>query len=118
MRLERRSTSIGAHVGAFGILISGAALVSIPSGPQWGWLNFQLYPWLVIKQILFLVILVLVGFSIKCSLAFKRELKLEKEVLSSATSRKWKSAYRLSMAVYFLVVINTILGFSKFNLGF
>ena len=117
MRSERLTTSIGAHIGALGILISGGAMASIPSGPQWGWMSFQLYPWLAIKQILFFVILVLVGFSIKRSVAFKKRMRQE-DVLSTETSEKWNSAYRMSMAVYILVVINTVLGLTKFNLGF
>lgn len=118
MRSERLTTSIGAHIGALGILISGGAMTSIPSGPQWGWMNFQLYPWLAVKQILFFIILVLVVFSIKRSRAFKKRMRQEEDVLSTETSDKWNSAYRMSMAVYVLVVINTILGLTKFNLGF
>lgn len=113
MRSERLVTSIGAHLGALGILISGGAMASIPSGPQWGWMNFQLYPWLAVKQILFFVILVLVGFSIKRSRAFKKRMKKEKDVLSTETSEKWNSAYRMSLAVYLLVLINTFLGLTK-----
>ena len=118
MRSERLTTSIGAHIGALGILISGGAMTSIPSGPQWGWMNFQLYPWLAVKQILFFIILVLVVFSRKRSRAFKKRMRQEEDVLSTETSEKWNSAYRMSMAVYVLVVINTILGLFKFNLGF
>lgn len=117
MRSERLVTSIGAHIGALGILISGGAIASIPSGPQWGWFNFQLYPWLAIKQVLFIIILVLVGFSIKRSMAFKRRLRQEDDVLSTDTSDKWNKAYRISMAVYILVVINTLLGLFKPGLG-
>lgn len=118
MRTERLITSIGAHIGALGILISGGAMASIPNGPQWGWMNFQLYPWLAIKQILFFVILVLVGFSIKRSVAFKKHLKKEKDVLTTETSKKWQKAYNMSLAVYILVVINTILGLTRPLFGF
>ena len=117
MRAERFTTSIGAHVGALGILISGGALASIPSGPQWGWFSFQLYPWLALKQLIFVVILVLVGFSIKRSVAFKKRMRQEEDVLSSETSDKWSKAYRMSLAVYLLVVVNTILGLWKPGLG-
>jgi len=111
MRSERLATSIGAHVGALGILISGPAMVSIPSGPQWGWFNFQQYGWLAVKQVIFIVILIFVGLSIKRSVAFKKRLKQEDDnVLSTETSEKWASAYRLSLVVYLLVVINTFLG--------
>lgn len=113
MRFERLATSIGGNLGALGILISGGALASIPSGPQWGWFQFQLYPWLSLKQILFVIILVLIGFSIKRSVAFKRRMSRENGVPSTKTSEKWAGAFRVSMAVYILVVINTILGFTK-----
>lgn len=119
MRSERLATSIGAHIGALGILISGGAMASIPSGPQWGWFSFQLYPWLAIKQIIFIIILVLVVFSIKRSRAFKNRLKQEEgNVLSTDTSEKWASAYRMSMMVYALVIVNTILGWTKPLFGF
>lgn len=117
MRIERLMTSIGGHLGALGILISGGALVSIPTGPQWGWFNFQLYPWLAVKQFLFIVILVVIGFSIKRSMVFKRRLRQEEDVLSTDTSDKWNKAYRISMAVYILVVVNTLLGLFKPGLG-
>lgn len=117
MRIERLMTSIGGHLGALGILISGGALVSIPTGPQWGWFNFQLYPWLAVKQFLFIVILVVIGFSIKRSMVFKRRLRQEEDMLSTDTSDKWSTAYRYSMTVYVLVVINTLLGLFKPGLG-
>jgi uncharacterized membrane protein len=117
MRSERLVTSIGTHIGVLGILISGGAIASIPSGPQWGWFDVVLYPWLALKQILFIAILVLVGFSIKRSLAFKRMLQ-EEEVPSTQTSKQWRGAYRMSMIVYILVVINTVLGLAKPGIGF
>jgi uncharacterized membrane protein len=113
MRSERLSTSIGAHIGALGILISGGAMASIPSGPQWGWFSFQAHSWLAVKQVIFIIILVLVGLSIKRSVAFKKQLKQEDGVLSTNTSEKWASAYRMSLIVYILVVINTFLGLTK-----
>lgn len=113
MRAERLATNIGGHFGALGILISGGAMASIPAGPQWGWFSFQLYPWLAVKQVLFLIILVLVGFSIKRGIAFKKKMKGEKDVMSTDTSKKWRSAYRISLIVYILVVVNTILGLTK-----
>lgn len=112
--LERKATSIGAHVGALGILISGGAMASIPSGPGWSWFNFEQYAWLGVKQVLFLLILVLVGFSIKRSVNFKKLLKSEdNDLLSDETRRGWKRAYDLSMIVYALVVFNTVLGLYK-----
>lgn len=116
MRLERLITSIGAHVGALGILISGSFMSLMPSGPQWGWFDVVLYPWLALKQILFIVILILVGFSIKRSLKFKKKLRRE-EVPSKETSKQWRRAYRMSMIVYILVVINTFLGLAKPGIG-
>ncbi|HEX6982529.1 MAG TPA: hypothetical protein VF181_07190 [Balneolaceae bacterium] len=113
MRSERLATSIGGHLGALGILISGGAMASIPGGPQWGWFNFEFYPWLAVKQIIFLIILVLVGISIKKSIAFKKKMKREKDVMTTETSEKWRKAYRWSLAVYILVVVNTILGLTK-----
>lgn len=117
MRSERLATSIGGHLGVLGILISGGAMASIPSGPQWGWFNFQLYPWLALKQILFLILLVLVGISMKRSIAFKKRLQQEDDVPGTDTTDKWKSAYWMTMAVYILVVINTVLGLTKPLLG-
>lgn len=114
MKLERRTTSIGAHLGALGILISGGALASVPGGPQWGWFNFMLYPWLALKQLIFILILVLVVFSIKRSITFKKMLKNEdSDPLIDATRRAWKRAYNMSLVVYVLVVVNTILGLAK-----
>lgn len=118
MRLERLINSMGAHIAALGILVSGVVMVSVPGGPQWGWLNVQLYPWLAIKQILFFVMLILIGFSIKRSSVFRIGLKREEGVLTTETSDKWARAYRMSMAVYVLVVVNTMLGLTKMNLGF
>jgi hypothetical protein len=117
MRLERQITSIGAHIGALGILISGGVMSSIPSGPRWGWFDIQLYPWLTLKQVLFIIILVLVGLSIKRSVAFKKKRKRKEDILSPETSEQWNSAYRMSMSVYILVVINTLLGLFKPGLG-
>ena len=115
MRSERFATNIGGHISALVILISGAMMSSW--GPyQWGWFSVQLYPWLELKQILFIVILVLVGFSITRSIRFKKKLKQE-EVADTDTSLLWLSAYRISLAVYILVVINTILGWTKPLLG-
>lgn len=112
MRSERLATSIGGHLGALGILISGGALASIPGGPQWGWFNFEMYPWLAVKQLLFAIILVLVVLSMRKSIAFKRNLR-EEEVMKTDTSEKWDAAYKMSLVVYLLVVVNTILGLVK-----
>lgn len=114
MKLERKATSIGAHLGALGILISGGAMASIPSGPGWGWFNFGEYSWLGVKQIIFFVILLLVGFSIKRSVAFKKALRSGGgETVAPDTRAKWRKAYELSLVVYLLVVVNTLLGLFK-----
>lgn len=113
MQAERKATGIGAHLGALGILISGGVLVSVSTGPQWGWFNIALYPWLVLKQILFIIMLVLIGLSIKRSMDFKRHLRREVDVINSETTDMWRKAYRISFSVYILVVVNTILALTK-----
>lgn len=113
IQAERKATSIGAHLGAIGILISGGVLASLSTGPQWGWFNLQLYPWLTIKQILFVLILVLIGFSIKRSITLKKHLRNEVDVINSASVGIWGRAYKISFTVYILVVINTILALYK-----
>ena len=112
MRAERLITNIGAHLGAVGILISGMAMAWLPTGPQWGWFNLRLYPWLTVKQVIFLIVLVLIGFSIKRSRAFKEAINQDQDMTESIAP-KWSSAYRFSLIIYMLVVINTFLGFSK-----
>lgn len=114
MKFERLATSIGAHLGALGILISGGALASIPSGPQWGWFNFEQYAWLGVKQVLFLIILILVGFSIKRSRAYKKQVRSEEsDRISQEARSKWNNAYKMSLVVYILVLVNTLLGLAK-----
>lgn len=114
MKLERLSTSIGAHLGALGILISGGAMASIPGGPKWGWFNFEEYTWLSVKQLLFFIILVLIFFSIKRSRAYKKQVKEEDtELISDDARGKWSKAYKLSLTVYILVLVNTLLGLFK-----
>ena len=119
MRAEQLSTFIGGHLGVVGILISGWAMSSMSAGPQWGWFSVQLYPWLALKQLLFIVILVLVGFSVKRCLAFKKRLDQEEgNAMGTQTSEKWWKAYRMSQAVYILIIINTILGWTRPLLSF
>lgn len=115
MRSERLTTSIGAHLGVLGILISGGAMASMPGGPQWGWFSFESPNiWLAVKQALFFVILILVGFSIRQSRAFKNRLSAEPEgELGEDTVSQWTRAYRLSFVVYMLVLINTVLGLTE-----
>jgi hypothetical protein len=119
MRAEQLSTSIGGYLGVVGILVSGWAMSSMSAGPQWGWFSVQLYPWLALKQLLFIVILVLVGFSIKRCWAFKKRLGQEQgNAMGTQTSVKWWKAYRMSQAVYILIVISTILGWTRPLLSF
>ncbi|WP_073060812.1 DUF2214 family protein [Fodinibius roseus] len=116
MKWERLATDTGAHLGAIGILISGAAMASLPVGPRWGWFNVQLYPWLALKQGFFILILVLVVLSMRRSSAFRKALKREreeKERTNDTIRKRWSSAYRMSLLVYLLVVINTFLGLVK-----
>jgi hypothetical protein len=112
MRLERLSASVGAHLGAVGILVSGSVMASISSGPEWGWFPFQLYPWLALKQIIFGIILVLVFFSIRRSRAFKQLIGQDGAAEETIINR-WSSAYRMSLWVYLLVLVNTFLGLVK-----
>jgi uncharacterized membrane protein len=114
IKWERKVTSIGAHLGAAGILISGWVMSVIPGGPQWGWFNIPLYNWLAIKQLLFIIILILVGFSIAKSISFKKQISHDEgDLVSDQARQKWKSAYTISLVIYFLVAINTWLGLAK-----
>jgi len=114
IRTERKITSIGAHIGAVGILISGGAMASIPSGPQWGWFNFSAHGWLALKQLIFCVILLLVVASAIVSVRFKKADRAHEGELADETLRnKWKKAFNTSLAVYLLVVVNTLLGWFR-----
>lgn len=114
MQLERKITSIGAHIGALGILISGGAMASIPTGQKWGWFNFEIYSWLGVKQVIFFIILVLVGFSIKRGIAFKKQHREEEgNMIGEETRDRWNAAYRMSLVVYILVLVNTLLGLAR-----
>ena len=100
-------------MGAVGILISGWVMAVIPGGPQWGWFNIPLYNWLAIKQLVFFIILLFVGVSIRKSITLKKLLPEEEKSVSPQARSQWKSAYRWSMAIYFLVILNTWLGLAK-----
>ncbi|GAA5520394.1 hypothetical protein LQ318_01585 [Aliifodinibius salicampi] len=113
IRYERLITNIGAHLAALGILISGGGMVSLEEGPRWGWFDFQEHTWLAVKQLFFVLILVCIGFSIKRSRALKREIRNFDQVMNDRISQKWSSAYRMSLLVYMLVLMNTFLGFVK-----
>src|SRR5699024_8996437 len=56
MLRERKITSIGAHAGATGILISGSIISSV--GIRWGWFPFHQFTWLAVKQLVFIAILI------------------------------------------------------------
>src|SRR5699024_2663553 len=99
-------------IGAMGILISGSAMAWLPAGPQWGSFSFRVYPWLGVKQVVFVIILFLVAWPLKKSKSFKETLKTEGRV-GAEMSAQWSAAYRLSLLIYMLVVITTFLGFSK-----
>ena len=114
IKWERKASSMGAHFGATGIIISGWVMSVVPGGPQWGWFNIPLYNWLALKQLLFIIILILVGFSIKKSISLKNKLKESGgELVSDQTRNQWKSAYTISLVIYIFVAINTWLGIAK-----
>lgn len=112
---ERKLTSMGAHIGVVGILISGGAMVSLPSGPQWGWFPFEAYPWLAIKQVIFCVILVIVfGISIPVGVKLKKLMKsADTDTVNDQERQQWKKAWLISLAVYLLVVVNSFLGWFR-----
>lgn len=112
MRYERLVNSIGAHLAALAILISGSAMATMG---QWGWFPFKTNTWLAAKQIIFVAILVLIFYSIRESRNFKKLLEQEEaqKTLLTQTSRRWMSAYRISLAIYLLVAFNTFLGLTK-----
>lgn len=113
IRYERFITNIGAHLAALGILISGGGMVSLGEGPRWGWFDFQGHTWLAVKQLFFVLILVFIGFSVKRSRALKRGIRKSDQVMNDRISNKWSAAYRMSLLVYMLVLMNTFLGFVK-----
>jgi Na+/H+ antiporter NhaD/arsenite permease-like protein len=113
IQTERLITRWGTILGAGGILISGWILSSIPQGPQWGWFDIQLYPWLALKQLLFVIILLLIVFDLTQSKQLAKRLKSKDADKVERSVKKWKAVYRLSMAVYILVIVSTLLGWYK-----
>lgn len=109
---ERKVTNMGAHIGVLGILVSGGALVSMPSGPQWGWFPFSAYPWLAIMQLIFVIILIIVfGISMPAGIKLKKLFRATpEETMTDAQRSQWKKAWNISFIVYLLVVVNTIIG--------
>lgn len=113
IKVERLITKWGVILGAGGIIISGWLLSVIPQGPQWGWFDIQLYPWLAFKQLLFAVILILIAIDIRLSKKLAKWLQANKMGEKSGAVKKWGAAFRLSLAVYVLVIISTLLGWYK-----
>jgi uncharacterized membrane protein len=115
IRTERKITNIGGHIGAVGILISGGAIASIPpsEGFKWGWFN-EAYPWLSVKQGVFFLIIILFIFAAINSVRFKKMLRNDTDgELTPNAKDQWMKAFRLSMTIYVLVVINIILGYTR-----
>lgn len=112
---ERKISSMGAHLAVIGILISGGAMVSIPSGNQWGWFPFSNYPWLALMQLIFLVILVIVfGVSMPAGIKLKKLFRATpNENMTDVQRSQWKKAWNISLVVYLLVVVDTLLGWFR-----
>jgi hypothetical protein len=115
IKTERLITNIGGHLGAIGILISGGAIASIPpsDGFKWGWFNPD-FMWLSVKQGIFGLILILFVVAAMNSVKFKKMLRNETDgKLTPDAKAQWQKAFRFSMLIYTLVVINTILGYTR-----
>jgi hypothetical protein len=65
IQTERRLAKWGTVAGAGGIIISGWLLSTLPQGPQWGWFDVPLYPWLALKQLFFIVLVILIAIDIR-----------------------------------------------------
>ncbi|PAU95737.1 hypothetical protein CK503_01365 [Aliifodinibius salipaludis] len=112
IQTERLLAKWGTIVGAGGIIVSGWALSSIAQGPQWGWFDIQLYPWLALKQLLFVIILVFIVIDLNRSKELNKRLQAG-DFVGKQSVEKWSAAYRYTVAVYILVVISTLLGWYK-----
>lgn len=112
IHIERLVTKWGHILGVGGIIVSGWVLSVISQGPQWGWFNIQLYPWLTLKQLLFLIILILITIDLRRSKILAQWMQANKNNQVSIV-KKWRGAYRFSFTVYLLVVISTLLGWFK-----
>lgn len=113
IQAERMLAKWGTIVGAGGIIISGWVLSSISQGPQWGWFDIQLYPWLALKQLLFGLVLILIVVDFSRSNKLVKLLQLDSPNAKKLSVKMWIAAYRFSIAVYILVVISTLLGWFK-----
>jgi len=111
-RKERMITMMGGHTAILGILISGGAMVSIPSGPQWGWFPFHEYGWLATKQIIFIIILIIVfGLSTPAGSKLKKMIrKNDQDTFTVEQRKQWHKVWTYSFIAYLLVVVNTYLG--------
>ncbi len=110
---ERLLTKWGYVFGAVWIIISGWVLSTISQGPQWGWFDIQLYPWLALKQLLYVIILILIAIDLRRSKNLAQWMEANKEGENREVVNKWGTAYRISIAIYILVVISTLLGWYK-----
>ena len=113
IQTERRLAKWGTIVGAGGIIISGWVLSTIPQGPQWGWFDVQLYPWLALKQLIIVIILALIIFDLRRSKKLAQWIQENKANDRVEALKKWSAAYCCSIVVYILVVISTLLGWYK-----
>lgn len=112
MQRERKLTMMGSHTAILGILLSGSAMVSVPSGPQWGWFNFSQYAWLGTKQVIFIIIMI-IAFVIATPVEKKLKNLFKdspEEAVTNEQRAQYNKAWMLSLAVFVLVFVNTYLG--------
>lgn len=113
MRAERIISGVGTYLGSVGILLSGAVMSAV-SPAQWGWFRIQLYPWLALKQLFFIIIFLLIVLLLKRDIAFRKRLNKEQNVvLSTETSDQWRSTYRVSLVIYILMTVATVIGWMR-----
>lgn len=112
---ERKLTMMIGHTAILGILVSGSVMVSISSGPQWGWFPFSQYGWLAAKQIIFIIILILAfGVSTPIDGKLKRMLKKdEQELMNDQQRSQWHKAWNITLIVNLLMIVNAYLGIFK-----
>lgn len=112
MRKERLYSSVGGHLGFLGIFLTGGILVSLKSGPKWGWFNFEQHAWLGVKQVLFFIALILIG-----AIVMPGSAKLKRMIQNNAAITEiedvWAKTFFFSLLVYTIVWINTLLGLQK-----
>ncbi len=115
VKKERKISGLGGHIAIAGILISGGVMVSIPSGPQWGWFPFSTFAWLAFMQAIFAVILIVVfSGSIPRGIKLKKLLRaVPEDKLTAAQRTQWRKCWNTSLVVYLLVVAATLLGWFR-----